>query len=69
MNLTVAKIVAKLGKPTRVVGPAAKPSAYLYTRPYGTLHIVFSADYGKRAVANFYMHLVKPKEVDLSKFK
>ena len=63
--LTAADLVKRLGTPTRVMGPATEPTAYLYARPYGTLAFHLTGDGpGEPGLMNFiHLYPVAPTAV------
>lgn len=63
--LTAADLVKRLGAPTRVMGPATEPTAYLYARPYGTLAFHLTGDGpGEPRLMNFiHLYPIAPTAV------
>lgn len=70
-DFTLQEVEKKLGKPTLILGKGAD-QIYLYDRPYGTLIIPFTGEYGEPGaptVACVFMSLKKPAAITLDSFK
>lgn len=64
-GLQMAEVIQRFGKPTRILGTEAKPTAFLYAKPWGTLAFHLNAVFsGQSPTVNFvHLYPVQPDAI------